>query len=56
MLVHAWEEIVTQIEREHDSSKLAELTKKLNDAMLTEEREKVKHRLGISAEGCPDGQ
>jgi len=47
MSVHAWEEIVKQIERERDSGKIAELAQKLNDAMLAEEKEKVKRRLGI---------
>ena len=48
MSIHAWEKIVKQIEQERDSNKTAELAPKLNDAMLTEEREKVKRRLGIS--------
>ena len=48
MAVHAWEEIVKQIEQERDLDKIAELAQKLNDAMLTEEKEKVKCRLGIS--------
>jgi len=48
MSVHAWEEIVKQIEQEQDSAKIAELAHKLNDAMLSEEKEKVTHRLGIS--------
>ena len=48
MPVHTWEEIVEQIEQERDSGKIAELAQKLNDAMLTEETEKVKRRLGIS--------
>ena len=46
-LLHAWQEIVKQIEQEADSAKIAELAKKLNDAMVSEEKEKVKHRLGI---------
>ena len=48
MSIHPWEEIVKQIEQERDSDKIAELAHKLNDAMLTEEKEKVKRRLGIS--------
>lgn len=48
MSVHTWEQIIEQIEQELDSGKIAELAQKLNDAMLTEEKEKVKHRLGIS--------
>lgn len=47
MSVHTWEEIIKQIEQERDSGKIVELAQKLNDAMLTEEREKVKLRLGI---------
>ena len=31
------------------SPRVAELAKKLNEAMLTEEKEKVKSRLGIAA-------
>lgn len=45
MSVQAWENIVKQIEQESDAAKIAELAKKLNDAMVTEEREKVKQRL-----------
>ena len=48
MSVHAWEKIVKQIEQESDSAKIGELAKKLNDAMVAEEKEKVKNRLGIS--------
>lgn len=53
MPVHAWEEIVRQIEQECDPGKIAELTKRLNDAMVIEEKEKVRHRLGIFA--CEKG-
>ena len=52
MSMHPWEEIVKQIEQEQDSTRIAELAQKLNDAMLTEEKEKVKHRLGISPNRC----
>ena len=45
MSVHAWEQIVKQIEQESDAAKIAELAKKLTDAMVTEERERVKQRL-----------
>ena len=45
MSVQTWENIVKQIEQESDAAKIAELAKKLNDAMVTEEREKVKQRL-----------
>lgn len=48
MSVHTWEKIVKQIERESDSANIAEPAKKLNDAMVAEEKEKVKHRLSIS--------
>ena len=48
MSVHVWEDIVKQIEQEADSAKIAELAKKLNDAMVSEAKEKVKQRLGIS--------
>jgi len=50
MSVHAWEEIVKQIEQEADSAKIAELPKKLNKAMVSEEKEKIKQRFGISAD------
>ena len=45
---HAWEQIAQQISQEQDPVKVAELLKKVNEAMLTEEREKVQHRLGIT--------
>lgn len=48
MSVHTWEEIVKRIEQERDSGNIAELAQILNDATLTEEKEKVKCRLGIS--------
>jgi len=47
MSVHAWEEILKQIEQETDLAKIAELARKLTDAMVSEEKEKVKHRLSI---------
>ena len=50
MSMHPWEEIVKQIEQERDSGKIAELSQKLNDAMLNEEIEKVRRRLGILRE------
>jgi hypothetical protein len=43
---HPWEEIAEQLSQEHDRSRVAELVKKLNEAMLAEEREKVRQRLG----------
>ena len=49
-MAHPWEKIAEQIEQEEDSGKIAELAQKLNDAMLSEEKEKVKRRLGISQE------
>jgi len=54
MSVHAWEKIVKQIEQESDSAKIAERAQKLNDAMVAEEKEKVKHRLGISPDKHAD--
>ena len=50
MSVHAWEEIIKQIEQERDSGKISQLALKLNDAMVNEEKEKVKLRLGISSD------
>ena len=44
---HAWEEIVRQLNQEQDRFRVAELAHKLNEAMLTEEREKVRRRLGV---------
>ena len=48
MSVHAWKEIVKQIERESDPAKIAELAKKLNEEMIAEETEKVRNRLSMS--------
>jgi hypothetical protein len=45
MSVHAWEEIIKEIERESNACKLKELAKKLNHAMLVLERDKVTERL-----------
>ena len=45
MSIHAWKEIIKEIDRECDARKLKELTKKLNDAMLAQERENVTQRL-----------
>jgi hypothetical protein len=50
MPIHKWEEIVQQIEQEPNPAKVAELAKKLNEVMLTEEKEKVRLRLGIVAD------
>ncbi|HKD01560.1 MAG TPA: hypothetical protein VKB77_03995 [Terriglobales bacterium] len=54
MSVCQWEhmvrEIEQEIEHESDPAKIAQLAKELNDAMLAEQTEKVKRRLGISAE------
>jgi len=44
---HAWEEIVKQLTREQDRFRVLELAHKLNEAMLAEEREKVRQRLGV---------
>jgi len=52
MSLQPWEEILKQIEQEPDADKIAELAKKLNDAMVTAEREKVKRRLGFSEDRC----
>jgi len=48
MSAHPWEEILKRIEQESDRAKIAELAKKLNDAMIAEETEKVRNRIGIS--------
>ena len=48
MSAYTWEKIVKQIEQETDPVKIAELAKKLNDAMITEARENVTYRLGIA--------
>ena len=45
MSVHAWEEIINEIERESHACRLKELAKQLNDAMLDQQREKVAQRL-----------
>ena len=44
---HAWEEIVKQLAQEEDRFRVAELAHKLNEAMIAEEREKVRRRLGV---------
>ena len=44
---YAWEEIVKQLNNEQDRFRVAELAHKLNEAMLAEEREKVRRRLGV---------
>ena len=41
---HAWEEIVKQLTQEQDHFRVAH---KLNEAMLADEREKVRRRLGV---------
>ena len=46
---HPWQAIAQQMMRENDPAKLQSLAKKLNEAMLTEERERVRRRLGLSA-------
>jgi hypothetical protein len=43
--IHSWEEIINEIERESNACKLKELAKKMNDAMLAQEREKLTQRL-----------
>ena len=40
MPIHAWEDITKQIEQEPDPAKIATLAKKLNEAMIAEERAK----------------
>ena len=50
---HAWEEIVNQITLEHDRFRVAELAHKLNEAMLAEERAKVRVRLGVANSNTP---
>ena len=44
---HRWQEIAQQIMREQNPAELTKLLKKLNEAMLSEEREKVRRRLGM---------
>lgn len=50
---HAWEEIADQLTHEQDRFRVAELAHKLNEAMLAEEREKVRVRLGIGRPNAP---
>jgi hypothetical protein len=38
------------IEQEQKSTKIAEMAKELNETMLTEEKERVQRRLGMTAE------
>ena len=49
MSFRPWEYIVREIEHESDPAKIAELAMELNFALLAEQQEKVKRRLGISA-------
>ncbi len=44
---HVWEDIVKQLTQEQDRFRVVELARKLNEAMLAEEREKVRQRLGV---------
>ena len=48
-----WVEIAQQVTQEHNPAKMIKLIKELNEAMLAEEREKVKRRLGIPAAEPP---
>lgn len=50
MSVQPWEHIIREIEQESDPAKIAQLAKELNDAMIAEQKEKVKRRLGLSSE------
>jgi hypothetical protein len=50
MLEHRWERFAKQIEEEGNPDRISELAKELNEAMLTEEREKVRNRLGMPPE------
>lgn len=47
MSTHPWEKIAKELEQETDPHKVAELSQKLTEAMIAEEREKVEYRLGI---------
>jgi len=49
----AWKEIVKQLTQEQDRFRVAELAHKLNEAMLAEEREKVRQRLRLSGPASP---
>ena len=42
--------IVWEIEQESDPVRIEQLAQELNEAMLAEQKEKVRRRLGISAE------
>lgn len=50
---HAWEDIANQLAHEQDRFRVAELAHKLNEAMLAEEREKVRLRLGVGRPNAP---
>lgn len=41
----SWQQIATELSREHDPQRIAELSRELNDVMLTEERRKVQERV-----------
>jgi len=48
-----WEEIAQQVTQEHNPAKLIKLITELNEAMLAEEKEKVKRRIGIPIAAKP---
>jgi hypothetical protein len=48
-----WQEIAEQVTHEQDPAKIIELTTKLNEALLAEEREKAKRRVSITPDPKP---
>ena len=51
---HPWQEIAQQILREQNPDELTQLLNKLNEAMLSEGREKVRRRLGTNLRNSLD--
>ena len=50
---HRWEWFAKQMEEERNPLRIAELTKELNDALLDEEREKVRNRISAATKAEP---
>jgi hypothetical protein len=51
---HPWQKVAQQIVREQNPDELTQLLNKLNEAMLSEAREKVRRRLGTNLRNSLD--
>lgn len=54
MSIRAWEKTINEIERESNACRLKDLARKLNDAMLDQEREKVTQPAPLFREGASE--